>query len=59
MPLILAALLQATFRSNPRSRRQGVSPRGDTVDRKVNNVKNDGPGLLEPHSVQVEEPVLL
>jgi putative SOS response-associated peptidase YedK len=29
------------------------------VDRKVNNVKNDGPGLLEPHSVQVEEPVLL
>ena len=29
------------------------------VDRKVNNVRNDGPELLEPHSVQVEEPVLL
>ncbi len=30
MPLILATLLQATFRSNPRSRRQGGSPRVDT-----------------------------
>ena len=30
MPLTLAALIQATFRSNGRSRRQGVSPRGDT-----------------------------
>ena len=29
------------------------------VDRKVNNVRNDGPELLEPHSVQVEELVLL
>jgi putative SOS response-associated peptidase YedK len=29
------------------------------VDRKVNSVKNDGPELLEPHSVPVEEPVLL
>jgi putative SOS response-associated peptidase YedK len=29
------------------------------VDRKVNNVRNDGPELLELHIVQVEEPVLL
>lgn len=29
------------------------------VDRKVNNVRNDGPELLEPHSVPVEEPILL
>ena len=29
------------------------------VDRKVNSVKNDGPELLEPRSVPVEEPVLL
>ena len=29
------------------------------VDRTVNNVKNDGPELLEPHSVPVEDPVLL
>ena len=28
------------------------------VDRKVNNVRNDGPELIEPHSVSIEEPVL-
>jgi putative SOS response-associated peptidase YedK len=30
-----------------------------SVDRKVNNVKNDGPKLLELRSVPIEEPVLL
>jgi putative SOS response-associated peptidase YedK len=29
------------------------------VDRKVNSVRNDGPELLEPHSVPAEEPILL
>ena len=29
------------------------------VARTVNNVKNDGPELLEPHSVEIEEPVLV
>ena len=30
-----------------------------TVSRAVNNVKNDGPALLEPLVVQAEEPALL
>jgi putative SOS response-associated peptidase YedK len=30
-----------------------------SVSREVNNVKNDGPALLEPHIVEEEEPVLL
>jgi putative SOS response-associated peptidase YedK len=29
------------------------------VGRKVNDVRNDGPELLEPHSVVVTEPILL
>jgi len=29
------------------------------VARTVNNVKNDGPELLEPHSIEIEEPVLV
>jgi putative SOS response-associated peptidase YedK len=29
------------------------------VERKVNNVRNNGPELLEPHSLVIEEPVFL